>query len=91
MIIDLSGITNEAAIHQLFKEKLDFPEWYGENWDAFWDSIVAVVELPEHLNIINWEDFARHCPRDMQILQRLIQDYNIAMTPKHIELGLAVA
>jgi RNAse (barnase) inhibitor barstar len=87
MTIDLTGITSKAAIHQLFKEKLSFEEWYGPSWDAFWDSVVAIVEMPPVLILTNWEEFAQHCPRDMQILRQVVKDYAVEMAPKRIVLG----
>ncbi|RSK36102.1 barstar family protein [Hymenobacter metallilatus] len=87
MTLDLTGITSKAALHQLFKEQLGFAEWYGPSWDAFWDSVVAIVPMPPVLMLTNWEEFARCCPRDMEILRRVIQDYAEEMHPKQIVLG----
>lgn len=87
MTIDLRGITSKAALHALFKEKLGFPDWYGPSWDAFWDCIVAVVEMPEHLTLVNWEEFAQACPKDMQILRQVIQDYAEYAPARQITLG----
>ncbi|WP_165370577.1 barstar family protein [Hymenobacter persicinus] len=87
MTLDLTGIQTKAALHQLFKEKLGFEDWYGPSWDAFWDSIVAIVEMPQELVLTNWEEFARCCPRDMAILRQVIEDYEQEMRPKRIVLG----
>lgn len=61
MTLDLTGIISKTALHQLFKAELSFPEWYGANWDGFWDCIVAVVKMPPLLTLMNLEEFAR-CP-----------------------------
>ncbi|MPR33936.1 barstar family protein [Salmonirosea aquatica] len=87
MTLDLTGIKTKAALHQLFKNELQFPDWYGVSWDAFWDCIVAVVEMPEQLTLVHWDEFARECPRDMQILQQVVQDYGATMAPKRIVLA----
>ncbi|MBG8552243.1 barstar family protein [Hymenobacter guriensis] len=87
MTLDLTGIRTKAALHQLFKEALGFPEWYGVSWDAFWDSATAIVEMPPVLELSNWQEFAAHCPHDMQILRRVIQDYALEMAPKRIVLA----
>ncbi|MFD1140912.1 barstar family protein [Larkinella insperata] len=87
MTLNLTGITSKATLHQLFKTELHFPEWYGVSWDAFWDCIVAVVEMPHVLTLTNWEEFAQQCPRDMQILRQIIHDYEETMTPKRIVLA----
>lgn len=47
MTIDLTGIDTKAVFHMLMKRELGFPEWYGVSWDAFWDAIIAVVEMPD--------------------------------------------
>ncbi|TGE08018.1 barstar family protein [Hymenobacter fodinae] len=87
MTLDLSGITSKATLHELFKQQLGFEEWYGPSWDAFWDSIVAIVDMPPVLTLTNWQEFAQHCPRDMHILQQVIQDYAVEMAPKRIVLA----
>lgn len=87
MTLDLTGIDSKTALHYLFKAELQFPDWYGVSWDAFWDCIIAVVEMPAQLVLSNWEEFAGQCPRDMDILRRVIQDYNQTMAPKSIVLA----
>ena len=35
--LDLTGCRYQGEIHKRIKEAFDFPPFYGENWDAFWD------------------------------------------------------
>ena len=35
--LDLTGCKYLGEIHKRIKEAFDFPDWYGENWSAFWD------------------------------------------------------
>ena len=37
--LDLTGCKYLAEIHERIRVAFDFPEWYGKNWDAFWDLI----------------------------------------------------
>ena len=37
--LDLTGCTSLGELHQRIRKAFNFPEWYGENWDAFWDLI----------------------------------------------------
>ena len=87
MTLDLTGITSKEMLHRLFKTSLGFPDWYGPSWDAFWDSAIAIVEMPEQLVLINWQEFADHCPKDMRILRQVMEDYASTMAPKRILLG----
>lgn len=74
MIIDLAGCKTKEAVHETFKRRLEFPEFYGANWDAFLDSITGLVEMPDEVRIINWQGFAYACPKDMQILREIVGD-----------------
>ena len=35
--LDLTNCKSLGELHQRIRKAFDFPEWYGENWDAFWD------------------------------------------------------
>ncbi|WP_346767010.1 barstar family protein, partial [Vibrio sp. 2-2(9)] len=39
MRIDLVMIENESQLHELMANCLGFPDYYGKNWDAFWDCL----------------------------------------------------
>jgi ribonuclease inhibitor len=85
--IDLSGINTKVAIHQAFKQHLGFPDWYGPSWDALWDAIIAVVEMPDEVVLLNWQEFAQACPKDMQILRQIISDYHAERPTKRLQLA----
>jgi ribonuclease inhibitor len=87
VIIDLTGVDSKVAIHRVFKQQLGFPDWYGPSWDAFWDAIIAVVPMPDEVVLLNWQQFAQACPKDMQILQQIISDYQEEMPSKQLRLA----
>ncbi|WP_088043325.1 barstar family protein [Bacillus sp. EAC] len=61
----------------LLKEKLSFPNFYGENWDAFWDAITGLVNLLTRLEFIGWSELERRLPNDLVILKEyLIEQHN---------------
>lgn len=37
VILDLTDCKYLGELHERIRVAFDFPEWYGENWDAFWD------------------------------------------------------
>ena len=85
--IDLTGTTTKAAFHQTMKTQLGFPDWYGGGWDAFWDAIIAVVEMPDTVVLQHWQAFAQACPHDMAILRDIIANYPREVPGKQILLG----
>jgi ribonuclease inhibitor len=74
--IDVSMITNSEQLHDLLKQNLDFPQFYGMNWDAFWDAITGLVEMPKKLVINGWENLEKQIPNDAQTMKKLLEKLN---------------
>ena len=49
IIIDFSECKNGMDLHNVLKETLGFPDFYGANLDALWDSITGFIQLPEKI------------------------------------------
>ena len=54
IIVDCSDITEKRQLHEVLKEALQLPEWYGHNLDALFD---CLTELDEEIHLIlqNWD------------------------------------
>jgi len=37
--LDLTGCKYLRELHEKIREAFNFPDWYGRNWDAFWDLV----------------------------------------------------
>lgn len=59
--LDLTDCKYLGEIHERIRVAFDFPEWYGANWNAFWDllwsecdadklEIVGLNTLPSKFN-----------------------------------------
>lgn len=73
--IDFNSIQSSEELHALLKEKLDFPDFYGMNWNAFWDSITGLVELPEKLVLIGWNNMIKNLQEDAKIMKYYLDEY----------------
>ena len=71
--INLSAISSPQELHAALAEKLHFPDWYGANWDAFWDAITGLVEIPLNLHLIGWNELSQRLPRESKLLQSCLQ------------------
>ena len=65
-IIDFSNVKYYLDMHHAIQKALDFPDYYGQNWDAFWDCLTDMVGRPVHVEIIgleviekNFDDYAK--------------------------------
>ena len=72
--IDVSEVRSVLSLHHILRDSLGFPSWYGCNWDAFWDAITGLVEMPLHLRISGWEAVVTRLPNDAQIMQKCLAD-----------------
>ncbi|WNR44409.1 barstar family protein [Paenibacillus roseipurpureus] len=75
--LDLSKIQTSNDLQTILKETLGFPSFYGMNWDAFWDSITGLVELPKVIKITGWSILKRNLPCDSTILKECLEDLNL--------------
>lgn len=73
--IDLNTVKTAQELHFLLKKSLDFPDFYGMNWNAFWDTITGLVELPKQLVFIGWNNISKKLPEEAQILKYYLDEY----------------
>jgi ribonuclease inhibitor len=76
VVLDVGNIQNTRELHSLLKKELEFPDFYGMNWDAFWDSITGLVDLPESITFEGWYKLKSILPEDSQILVNLLTEFN---------------
>ena len=51
-IIDCTKIHNQEDLHEIFRQILRFPEWYGCNLDALYD---CLTEISGKVRLLDWE------------------------------------
>ncbi|HEX8605571.1 MAG TPA: barstar family protein [Pseudoduganella sp.] len=74
VVLDLTGVASISQLHQLLSEALEFPGWYGKNWDAFWDAITGLVEMPAQLHFVGWDVLEAQLPSDAQALKNCLDE-----------------
>lgn len=57
--IDFSNVNHYLEIHFIIREALDWPDYYGCNWDAFWDCLTNMLGRPIHIEIIGLDVIER--------------------------------
>lgn len=51
-ILDFSDCQYLGEVHKIIQEKLELPEWYGENLDALWDALTGIMYVPANITIV---------------------------------------
>lgn len=83
--IDLSTAESPEDLHRKFAALLEFPDFYGNNWSAFWDAITGLVEMPSTLILYNHLNFCFRFPEDGDSLLQTIWRYNDLKLESKIE------
>ena len=76
LIINVKNVTSITELHKLLKSELSFPDFYGMNWDAFWDAITGLVELPNSIIFEDWSHLEDLFPEDTKIVKNLFIKMN---------------
>ncbi|MFG2817867.1 barstar family protein [Kitasatospora sp. NPDC048365] len=79
--IDVGLVEDERQLHELLGRELDFPSFYGRNWDAFWDAVTGLVEIPSHLRFIGWARLLENVPRGAAMLASQLDRYRREYRP----------
>lgn len=84
--ICISDVRTSKQLHQILKKELGFPDFYGMNWDAFWDAVTGLVEMPKIIIFHGWENATCQLPADVAIMKELLEKLN----EKHPSWGCKV-
>ncbi len=75
--LDLDGVTDKAGLMDRCALTLEFPDWFGRNWDALADSLsdptVWPTEAADGLLVVvrNWQPYAKARPEEWEIAQEV--------------------
>ena len=71
--LDLTGCKYLGEIHQRIKEAFDFPDFYGENWDAFWDLLRTECDA-DKIVIIGAATVSKELVPSMEMMNEILQE-----------------
>lgn len=58
-IMDFSNVKYYLEMHAVIKKSLDFPDYYGCNWSAFWDCLTDMYGSPIRIEIKGLDNIER--------------------------------
>lgn len=84
--LDLTGCKCLSDIHERIRIAFDFPEWYGANWDAFWDLLRSECDS-DKLIIKGTNTLTKEFDEHIAIFKETLDEY-IAFRDKYTKCGL---
>lgn len=73
--INVAEVESAKHLHRLLYDALGFPDYYGANWDAFWDVITEPGRMPHQLVLRGWEGLETKLPREAALMQKCLIDF----------------
>ena len=71
--LDLTGCKYLYEIHARIQKAFDLPEWYGKNWDAFWDMLWSKCEA-DRVIIKGEFSLPKEFSESLSIMHQLLED-----------------
>ncbi len=53
--LNFTKVNHYLDMHFVIRQELDWPDYYGCNWDAFWDCLTNMLGRPIYIEIIGLE------------------------------------
>lgn len=87
--LDVSVVRTGPELHALIATTLGFPDYYGCNWDAFWDCIRDPEQsrMPAVLRVRGLTALERRLPRDAALLRNCLGDLGSERSDCLVEWG----
>lgn len=76
-VADLAGCHDKEEFLSRVAVALDFPDWFGRNWDAFFDCLADLSWLPDGdhvLVLLDTAELRRHAPESFDTALSIMQD-----------------
>lgn len=72
VILDLTDCKYLGELHERIRVAFDFPEWYGANWDAFWDLLRSECDA-EKLEIAGIETLPKEFDNQIETMKYVLE------------------
>ena len=74
-VIDFSEVNNIMEMHMIIRDSLDFPDYYGRSWDAFWDCITDMYGEKINIEILSYDRVREKFGTNADALVELLHDF----------------
>lgn len=68
------GLKDKDELMEELKLKLNFPNYFGSNWDALFDCLCDLSWVNEKVVVIKHRDIPKLSMQDLEIYKELLQD-----------------
>jgi ribonuclease inhibitor len=85
--LDVGAITSIEALHEFLLNVFSFPDYYGNNWDAF-DGCIAEIRKPAVVDVSGLFTLRSRFPRDANLLMKCLTHAQSRALPGDIVVNI---
>lgn len=67
-VIDFKDVKGIYDMFEIISTAMDFPDYFGNNWDAFWDCITDINGVPLYIEIHNFNVLEERLSKESEYL-----------------------
>ncbi len=82
--IDFRGVEHYFDMHFTIRDSLEFPDYYGCNWDAFWDCLTDMYGDPIHIEIIGLDVIRRKFDDSADMIIETLKEFKHNYDDKYV-------
>ena len=71
--LDFLNVNYIGEVHQIIKKELDFPDYYGENLDAFWDCLNTDCDITS-LSVVGSNTVADELKDTIKVILDMLEE-----------------
>ena len=72
--LDVTGCQYLGELHQRIKKAFEFPDFYGENWDAFWDLLRSECDA-DKIIVAGEDSVSEELSASVQTMRGILEEF----------------
>ena len=72
--LDLTDCKYLGELHERIRVAFDFPQWYGANWDAFWDLLRSECDA-DKLEITGINTLSKNFSEEVKMMMTMLEKF----------------
>jgi ribonuclease inhibitor len=85
--LDVGAIDSTAALHELLFNTFSFPDYYGNNWDAF-NECIRDIPKPAVVDVSGLFALSARFPRDARLLTKCLTYAQSSASPGELVVNI---
>ncbi len=82
--VDFTNVQYYYDMHFAIRDGLCFPDYYGCNWDAFWDCLTDMIGESIHIEIVGLDVIERKFDGSAAMITEILKDFKHYRNDKYV-------